>query len=119
MTDFPITIFHNPNCSTSRKVLDALREAGHAPQVVEYARTGWDRARLEGLLARMGAGPRDVLRAKGAQAEAAAKLEGASDAALLQAMVEDPLLVERPIVETPKGVVLARPPERISEVLPD
>lgn len=112
-----VTIFHNPNCSTSRKALEAIRAAGHEPRVVEYAKAGWDRARLEGLLARMGARPRDVLRAKGAQAEAAAALEGASDAAVLDAMVADPLLVERPIVETDKGVVLARPLEKLDAVL--
>lgn len=117
MSDFPVTIFHNPNCSTSRKALEAIRAAGHQPQVVEYAKAGWDRDRIEGLLRRMGAGPRAVLRAKGAQAEAAAALEGADDAAVLGAMVADPLLVERPIVETPKGVVLARPLERLDEVL--
>lgn len=117
MSDFPVTIFHNPNCSTSRKALEAIRAAGHTPEVVEYAKVGWTRDRLEGLLRRMGARPREVLRAKGAQAEAAAKLEGADDETVLQAMLADPLLVERPIIETPKGVVLARPLERLDEVL--
>lgn len=116
-SDAQITIFHNPGCSTSRRVLDAIRAAGHAPEIVPYLETGWDRAELTGLLAAMGLGPRDVLRRRG-PAEALGLLEpDVSDAAILEAMLAHPVLVERPIVRTPKGVRLCRPAERLGEIL--
>ena len=65
MTAFPITIYHNPKCGTSRNVLALLRAAEHEPTVVEYLKVGWTRPQLEGLLAGIGARPRDVLREKG------------------------------------------------------
>ena len=118
MSDFPVTIFHNPNCGTSRNALAMIREAGYAPEVVEYVKAGWTAERLRDLLARMGASPRDVLRSKGTPAAELGLLEdGVSDDALIAAMVEQPILVERPIVATPKGVVLARPSEKVFEVL--
>jgi arsenate reductase len=115
MTDFPVTIFHNPRCSKSRAALELIRERGIAPEVVLYLQTGWTKARLKGLLKRLGLKPRDILRAGEAEA---ADLESASDADTLAAMVAHPILVERPIVETPLGVVVARPVERLFEVLP-
>lgn len=118
MSDFPVTIFHNPACGTSRNVLAAIRQTGREPEVVEYLKTGWDEARLRALLTRMGVGPRAVLRDKGTPAEDLGLLDAdVSDDALIAAMVAHPILVNRPIVETPLGVVLARPSERVFEVL--
>jgi arsenate reductase len=119
MSDFPVTIFHNPACGTSRNVVAAVREAGLEPEVVEYLKAGWTRAQLEDLLARMGgARPREILREKGTPAAELGLLDaGVADDALLDAMVAHPILVNRPIVATPLGVVLARPSERVFEVL--
>jgi arsenate reductase len=115
---FPITIFHNPKCGTSRTVVETVQAAGYAPEIVEYLKAGWTRAQLEGLLARMGAKPRDILRARGTPAEALGLLDPAvSDDRILQAMVAEPILVERPIVATPKGVRLCRPAERVRDLL--
>lgn len=108
-----ITIFHNPACGTSRKVLAALREAGHEPRVVEYLKAGWTKPQLQKLLGAMGARPRDVLRAK----EATDIPADASDDALLDAMVARPVLVNRPIVVTPRGTKLCRPPEEVQSLL--
>lgn len=113
-----VTIYHNPECGTSRKVLAMLEEAGSAARVVDYRKTGWTREQLQGLFARMGISPRDALRTKGALAGELGLLDDASDAAILDAMVEHPILVERPIVETPRGVALCRPPERVRDLLP-
>jgi arsenate reductase len=107
-----ITIFHNPACGTSRKVLAMLREAGHAPRVVEYLKTGWTRPQLEGLLAAMGARPRDLLRE-----EAAAPGPEAGDAEILDAMLAHPVLVNRPIVVAPGGTALVRPAEKLQDLL--
>ena len=115
---FPITIFHNPACGTSRNALAAIRAAGHEPTVVEYLKAGWTRAQLEELLATMGAKPRDVLREKGTPAAELGLLDPAvSDGEILDAMVAHPILVNRPIVATPKGVRLARPSEAVLELL--
>lgn len=118
MTDFPVVVFHNPNCGTSRNVVAMVKAAGYAPEVVEYLKSGWTVPRLKALLARMGARPRDILREKGTPAEELGLLkDGVSDEAILQAMTEHPILVNRPIVETPMGVILARPSERVFDVL--
>lgn len=118
MTDFPITVFHNPKCGTSRNTVAMIEAAGYQPNVVEYLKAGWSIDQLRGLLDRMGAGPRDILRDKGTPAAELGLLEdGVSDEAILAAMVADPILVNRPIVQTPRGVVLARPSERVFEVL--
>jgi arsenate reductase len=118
MTDFPVTVFHNPACGTSRNVLAAIRQAGREPEVVEYLKTGWTEARLRDLLTRMGEGPRAILREKGTPAAELGLLEeGVSDDALIAAMIVHPILVNRPIVQTPLGVVLARPSERVFDVL--
>jgi len=118
MTDFPVTVFHNPDCGTSRNVLAAIEAQGYAPDVVLYREVGWTEARLRGLLDRMGGSARAILREKGTPAEALGLLDPAvSDDALIAAMVEHPILVNRPIVETSLGVVLARPSERVFEVL--
>ena len=112
--DQSVTIFHNPKCGTSRTVLAALRDSGRDPTVVEYLKTGWTKPQLEGLLKAMKAGPRDILRAK---EPAAAGLAGASDAAILAAMVAEPILVERPIVVTDKGTALCRPADKVQALL--
>ena len=118
MTDFPITIFHNPNCGTSRNVVALVREAGHEPTVVEYLKTGWTREQLVALLSTAGATTRDWLRVKGTAAAELGLLDpAATDEAILAAMVAEPILVERPIVVTPKGVALCRPSERVFDLL--
>jgi arsenate reductase len=118
MSSFPITIFHNPACGTSRNALAMIEAAGYVPTVVEYLETGWTRSQLENLLARMPARPRDILREKGTPAAELGLLSpDVSDDALLDAMVAHPILVNRPIVVTPKGVTLARPSEVVLEVL--
>jgi arsenate reductase len=113
-----VTIFHNPNCGTSRNVLAALREAGQDPQVVEYLKVGWSEAQLAELFARMGVKPRDLLRVRGTPAEELGLTKpGVGDAAIIKAMVANPILVERPIVITPKGAFLCRPAHRLAEAL--
>ncbi|NNM75985.1 arsenate reductase (glutaredoxin) [Sphingomonas sp. ID1715] len=112
-----VTIYHNPECGTSRKVLAALQDAGHAPQVVDYRKTGWTREQLASLFGRIGVTPRQALRTKGALAGELGLLDGASDDAILDAMVQHPILVERPIVETEKGARLCRPAETVRELL--
>lgn len=118
MSDFPVTVFHNPKCGTSRNVVAMVKAAGYEPEVVEYLQTGWTVEGLKDLLAAMGRRPADVLRRKGTPAEELGLLEdGVSDEAILAAMVEHPILVERPIVKTPKGVALARPSEQVFDLL--
>jgi arsenate reductase len=116
--DFPVVIHHNPNCTTSRNTLEMIRQSGRKPNVNEYLKTGWTRAKLEQLLAAMGKRPRDILRTRGPLAEELGLLKpGVSDEAILAAMQAHPVLVERPIVETPKGVRLCRPAEAVRELL--
>ncbi|UIJ46694.1 arsenate reductase (glutaredoxin) [Sphingomonas cannabina] len=108
------TIWHNPRCSKSREALAILHEAGAEVTVVEYLKTPPSRDELARLYARAGMTPREGLRT----AEDAAKtLKDASDDAILDAMAADPILIERPLVETEKGVVLGRPPEKVREIL--
>ena len=111
-----VVIFHNPKCGTSRNALALLREQGVEPTVVEYLKTGWDRATLERLAARTGVGLAGVLRKKEADAQALLDA-GADNEAILAAAIAQPILIERPIVETDKGAVIGRPPERVLEVL--
>jgi arsenate reductase len=116
MTD--VTIFHNPACGTSRNALAAIRAAGHAPKVVEYLKTGWTVAQLKDLLAAMHARPRDILRVRGTPAEKLGLTDpAATDEAILAAMITNPILVERPIVVTPKATVLARPVEKLNGLI--
>ena len=118
MSDFPVTVFHNPACGTSRNVVAAVKEAGYEPKVVEYLKTGWKKDQLKDLLAQMQASPRDILRTKGAPAEELGLTEpAATDEAILDAMVAHPILVNRPIVVTPKGAALARPSEAVFDLL--
>ncbi|WP_091741640.1 arsenate reductase (glutaredoxin) [Phenylobacterium immobile] len=112
-----VTLYHNPNCSTSRNTLALLREKGVEPTVVKYLETGWTRPQLEGFLAAMGgASAKAILRTKEARAKELG-LAQASDEKILNAMVKEPILVERPIVVTAKGTVVARPIEKALDVL--
>ena len=107
-----ITIYHNPACGTSRNTLALLREKGLEPQVVEYLKAGWTKAQLEQLLKAMGMTAHQVLRVNGTRADELGLTDpSASDAALIAAMILDPILVNRPIVVTPKGAALCRPAE--------
>jgi arsenate reductase len=107
-----VVIYHNPACGTSRNTLALLREKGIEPKVVEYLKAGWTKAELEGLLKAMDASARDILRVRGTQAHELGLTDpAASDAALIAAMILDPILVERPIVVTPKGAAVCRPAE--------
>ncbi len=118
MSDFPITIYHNPACGTSRNTLAMIRAAGYEPTVVDYLRAGWTRSQLEELLAAMAARPRDILRVKGTPAAELGLLDpGRTDDQILDAMIEHPILVNRPIVVTPNGVRLARPSETVLDLL--
>jgi arsenate reductase len=113
-----VTIFHNPACGTSRNTLAAIRETGVEPVVVEYLKAGWTKAQLQDLLGKLGMGARGILRVKGTPAaELGLTDPSASDDAILEAMVAHPVLVERPIVVTPRGAVLSRPSERVFEIL--
>jgi arsenate reductase len=113
------TIYHNPRCSTSRNTLALIREAGIEPTVIEYLKTPPSRAELADLIARMGGPVRAVLRAKEDLAgELGLRDQAVGDDALLDAMAANPILIERPIVVTDKGVRLGRPPEAVREVLP-
>jgi arsenate reductase len=118
MTPQDTTIFHNPKCGTSRKVLDVLRDSGRDPHVIEYLKTPPTRAELTALLAKLGIGPRALLRKKEA---AYAQLDlgnpGHSDDTLIDAILAHPILMERPIVVTPLGARVCRPPERLQDIL--
>jgi arsenate reductase len=112
------TLYHNPRCSKSREALALIRAAGIEPRIVEYLKDGWTTAQLKGLIKRIGGSARDILRDKEPLAAELGLLDPAlRDATILAAMVKHPILVERPILETAKGVVVARPPERVAEVL--
>jgi len=114
-----ITIYHNPKCSTSCKVLALLRERGHAPEVVEYLKTPLSRAELQALLKKLGMSAGQLMRRKGAlPGELGLDRPGVSDAAILAAMVDHPVLIERPIVVTAKGARVGRPPDAVLAILP-
>jgi arsenate reductase len=117
MADSGVTIYHNPKCSNSRGTLDLIRAAGIAPTIVEYLATPPARAELADLLQRAGLSPRQAIRAKETLYREL-NLAAADDDALLDAMVAHPVLIERPLVVTPKGVRLCRPPERVLDLLP-
>lgn len=113
-----ITIFHNPQCSTSRNVLAAIRETGAEPVVIDYLKQPYTRERLTALLKAMGMSAGKLLRRKGdLYAGLAEARPERSDAEWLDLMVQHPVLVERPIVVTSRGTVLCRPKERLQEVL--
>ncbi|THF46996.1 arsenate reductase (glutaredoxin) [Allorhizobium terrae] len=114
-----IVIYHNPDCGTSRNTLAMIRNAGIEPHVVEYLKTPPSRSLLEQLIARMAIPVREVLREKGTPyAELGLGNPALSDAQLLDAMIEHPILINRPIVVTPLGVKLCRPSEAVLDILP-
>ncbi len=118
MTHFPVTIFHNPACGTSRNVLAMVEAAGYRPEVVEYLQAGWTPDQLGALFAEAGITPREALREKEVVAAERGLLDpAASDAAILIAMVEHPVLVNRPIVRTPRGAAMCRPSEKVFALL--
>lgn len=108
------TIYHNPRCSKSREALALLEAAGAEIRIIEYLKNPPTRHELARLYAKAGMSPADGLRLAEAGARA---LRQASDEAILDAMAADPILIQRPLVETEKGVRLGRPPQRIREIL--
>lgn len=115
---FPITIYHNPKCGTSRNTLAMIEAAGYAPKVVEYVKAGWTRPQLAQIVTDMAGTARDILRTKGSPAEELGLTDPASsDEAILAAMLEHPILVNRPIVVTPLGTKLCRPSELVLPLL--
>lgn len=115
---FPITIYHNPKCGTSRNTLAMIEAAGYAPDVVEYVKAGWTRPQLAQIVTDMAGTARDILRTKGSPAEELGLTDpAASDEAILAAMLEHPILVNRPIVVTPLGTKLCRPSELVLPLL--
>ncbi|MFO0412815.1 MAG: arsenate reductase (glutaredoxin), partial [bacterium] len=117
MTDFPVTIFHNPACGTSRNVVAMVETAGYRPEVVEYLKTGWTVDQLRALCAEAGLTPREAMRERGSPATELGLLDpGTPDTAILAAMVAHPVLVNRPIVRTPRGAALCRPSEKVFDL---
>jgi arsenate reductase (glutaredoxin) len=114
-----VTIYHNPSCTTSRKVLAAIRETGVEPRVIEYLKTPPSRAELKSLLGQMNMTPRALLRRRGTPFDELGLADPRhGDDALIDAMLTHPILIERPIVVTDHGVRLCRPPEKLAEILP-
>ncbi len=113
-----VVIWHNPNCGTSRKVLELIREAGHDPMIIDYVRTPPSRAEIKSALNEMGLSARELLRKRGMPYdELGLDDPKKSESELIAAMADHPLLIERPVVRTPKGVRLCRPPERVRDIL--
>ncbi len=113
-----VTIWHNPGCGTSRSVLAAIRAAGIAPRVVEYLKTPPNRDELQTVLSRAGMRPRDLLRRKEPLvAELGLDATGTTDVQILNAMLDHPRLIERPVVITPMAVMLCRPADRVKALL--
>lgn len=114
-----IIIYHNPDCGTSRNALAMIRNAGIEPHVIEYLKTPPNRPRLVSLIARMGIAPRELLREKGTPyGELGLGDPNLSDDQLVDAMIEHPILINRPIVVSPLGVKLCRPSEAVLDLLP-
>lgn len=113
-----IVIHHNPDCGTSRNVLAFIRQAGEEPTVIHYLETGWTRPQLLGLFAAAGLTPRSALRISKSPAEELGLTDpSVTEEAILDAMLVHPILVNRPIVCTPKGVTLCRPSEAVTALL--
>lgn len=113
-----VTIYHNPVCGTSRKTLEAIRASGVEPEIIEYVKTPPSREKLQELIAGGGLTVRQAMRNKGdLYVELGLADASLSDEALLDAMMAHPILIERPLVVTPKGVRLCRPPELVQEIL--
>ena len=118
MTPFPITVFHNPKCGTSRNTLAMIESAGYSPDVVEYLKVGWTSAQLQTLLNTMKISARELMRDKGTPAEELGLTSPtATEEQIITAMVQHPILVNRPIVVTPLGARLCRPSEQVLPLL--
>jgi arsenate reductase (glutaredoxin) len=114
------TIYHNPLCRTSRTVLEMIRNSGEEPEIVEYLKTPPSREKLVELIERMEMTPRDLLRRKGpAYDELGLDDPKFTDDELIDLMLEHPILINRPIVDTPQGARLCRPAETVLDLLPD
>lgn len=114
-----IIIYHNPECGTSRNALAMIRNAGIEPHVIEYLKTPPSRALLESLIARTGLAPRELLREKGTPfSELGLDNPALTDAQLIDAMMDHPILINRPLVVSPLGVKLCRPSEAVLDLLP-
>ena len=119
MTAIDVVIYHNPECGTSRNALAMIRNAGIEPHVVEYLKTPPSRPMLEQLIERAGIAPRDLLRRKGTPfVELRLDDENLTDEQLVDAMMEHPILINRPLVVSPLGVKLCRPSEAVLDLLP-
>ncbi|MDR6625222.1 arsenate reductase (glutaredoxin) [Caulobacter segnis] len=117
-SEFPVVIYHNPNCGTSRNVLAMVRAAGYEPTVIEYLRTGWTPEQLRDLASEAGLTFRQLMRTRGTPAEELGlTADDVSEARILEAMVAHPILVNRPLVVTPRGVKLCRPSEVVFDLL--
>ncbi len=115
---FPVVIHHNPECGTSRNVLAIIEAAGYSPVVIDYLREGWTRPQLLALFAAAGLTARQALReTKSPAAELGLLADGVPEDQLIAAMIKHPILVNRPIVATPKGVKLCRPSELALDLL--
>jgi arsenate reductase len=115
-----VTIYHNPDCGTSRNVLALIKNSGEEPEVIEYLKTPPSREKMVELIGCMGISVRDLLREKGTPyAELGLGDESLSDDALLDAMMAHPILINRPIVVTSLGVKLCRPSEAVLDILPN
>jgi arsenate reductase len=113
-----IKILHNSRCGTSRTTLGLLRDAGHEPEVVDYLANPPEREQLREMIARAGLSVRDAVRSKEALfGELGLDAADVGDEALLDAMVANPILINRPFVVTPKGVRLCRPADLVNEIL--
>lgn len=114
----PVVIHHNPDCGTSRNVVEIVRAAGYEPIIIEYLKTGWTRPQLLALFAAANLTARAALRETKSPAAERGLLEASvDDARLIDAMVAHPVLVNRPIVATPRGVKLCRPSETVLDLL--
>ena len=114
-----VTIYHNPSCGTSRNTLAMIRQSGEEPEIIEYLKTPPDRARLRELAEAMGVSVRGLLRQKGTPYNELGLADPKwSDDELLDFMLAHPILINRPIVVTPLGARLCRPPETVLEILP-
>ena len=114
-----VTLYHNPNCGTSRNTLALIRNSGIEPEVIEYVKNPPTREKLKQMIAKMGVGVRDVLRQKGTPYDELGLGEASlTDEQLLDAMMKHPILINRPIVETPLGTRLCRPSEAVLDILP-
>lgn len=117
-TNTDIIVYHNPECGTSRIVLATIREAGIEPHVIEYLKTPPSRQMLVNLMRRAGLSARDLLRAKGTvYEELGLQNQSLSDDALIDAMMQHPILINRPIVVSARGVKLCRPAETVDSLL--